>query len=44
LASRRSVLTFSLVATATDAGLTTRLVMPAVVRARCHTKPANPAS
>src|SRR6516165_7169542 len=44
LASRRSVLTFSLAATATEAGLTTMLVIPAVVRTRCNTKPENPAS
>src|SRR5262252_6209900 len=39
LASRRSVLTLSLAATATEAGLTTMLVIPAVVRMRCNTKP-----
>src|SRR6516164_606429 len=44
LASRRSVLTVSLAATATEAGLTTMLVIPAVVRTRCNTKPENPAS
>src|SRR5215468_11290985 len=44
LASRRSVLTLSLAATATDAGCTTMFVIPAWVRARCSTKPENPAS
>src|SRR5215467_4666475 len=43
-ASRRSVLTLSLAATATDAGFTTMVVLPAWVRGRCSTKPENPAS
>src|SRR5678815_1889377 len=44
LASRRSGLTLSLAATAMDAGLTTMLVIPVLVRARCSTKAENPAS
>src|SRR6266446_567759 len=44
LESLRSVLTLSFAATATDAGLTTMLVMPAFVSERWSTNAENPAS
>jgi len=44
LESRRSVLTLLFAATAREAGLTTMLLIPALVSARCSTKAENPAS